>query len=302
MTDAFHRIAERLGGRLAAATPLAGGVSAATTRLDVEIDGERRRFVVRQPGFEPRSLVVRRDFHLLRRLRERRLPAPEAVFMDPDGELAGRPTLVLGFLEGEVDLDPPDSAGLVRQLAAQLAAIHGCPDAEALRPLLTNRDAYIAEVLAAPPERLDETIDEAGVRAALAAGRPGSANPPGLLHGDFWPGNVLWKDGQVSGVIDWEAAAWGDPLYDVAVTRLDMLWCYGPEATETFTAAYAQAAPEVEMTALPWFDLVAALRPAGEISLWASAADDPPARARLMRERLALFREDALARYALLTR
>ena len=26
----------------------------------------------------------------------------------------------------------------------------------------------------------------------------------GLVHGDFWPGNLLIRDGQVSGVIDWE--------------------------------------------------------------------------------------------------
>jgi len=26
----------------------------------------------------------------------------------------------------------------------------------------------------------------------------------GLVHGDFWPGNLLMRDGQVSGVIDWE--------------------------------------------------------------------------------------------------
>ncbi len=40
-----------------------------------------------------------------------------------------------------------------------------------------------------------------------------------LLHGDFGMDNVLVHDGEVSGVIDWEQSAYGDPLYDVA--RLD---------------------------------------------------------------------------------
>lgn len=299
--DPFHRLAARLGGRLLAASPLAGGVSATTTLLEVDVGGQTRRFVARQPGWENRSLVVRRDFRLLERLRHRGLPVPEPILMDPEGELAGRPTLILDYLEGELDLDPADLPGLVGRLAAQLAAIHATPSDD-LRALVRDRDAHIAAVLADPPARMDETVDEAGVRAVLARGRPGPGNRPGLLHGDFWPGNVLWKDGEISGVIDWEGASWGDPLYDVAITRLDMLWAYGPEAMAGFTDAYARAAPAVDLAALPWFDLVAALRPAGEVSRWAAPADDPPAYARRMRERLAAFREAALAAYALLTR
>jgi aminoglycoside phosphotransferase (APT) family kinase protein len=298
--ETFHRIAERLGGQLLAASPLTGGVSAATTLLEVEIDGEPRRFVARQPGWDDRSLVVRRDFRLLRALRDRGLPAPQPVLMDPDGELTERPTLILHYLEGAVELDPNDLPALVDRLAAQLAVIHATPAGD-LQALLSDRDARIAATLAAPPERMDESIDEAGVRAALARGRPGPTNLPGLLHGDFWPGNVLWRDGEISGVIDWEGASWGDPLYDVAITRLDLLWAYGPEAMVGFTQAYARAAAAVDQTALPWFDLVAALRPAGEISRWATPADDPPAYARRMRERHAVFRAQALEAYALLT-
>ncbi|MGC4105285.1 MAG: phosphotransferase [Thermomicrobiales bacterium] len=37
-----------------------------------------------------------------------------------------------------------------------------------------------------------------------------------LVHGDFGFDNVLVKDGQVSGVIDWLNARFGDGLYDVA--------------------------------------------------------------------------------------
>ena len=35
------------------------------------------------------------------------------------------------------------------------------------------------------------------------------------MHGDFWFGNLLTRDGVVSGVVDWEhAAAQGSPLRD----------------------------------------------------------------------------------------
>jgi hygromycin-B 4-O-kinase len=40
-----------------------------------------------------------------------------------------------------------------------------------------------------------------------------------LVHGDFGANNVLVNQGSVSGVLDWEQALVGDPLYDVANTR-----------------------------------------------------------------------------------
>jgi aminoglycoside phosphotransferase (APT) family kinase protein len=35
-----------------------------------------------------------------------------------------------------------------------------------------------------------------------------------LLHWDLWDGNVFVKNGQVSGIIDFERAMWGDPLME----------------------------------------------------------------------------------------
>lgn len=37
---------------------------------------------------------------------------------------------------------------------------------------------------------------------------------PGLVHYDLWEGNIFVKDMQVSGLIDWERALWGDPLME----------------------------------------------------------------------------------------
>ncbi len=37
---------------------------------------------------------------------------------------------------------------------------------------------------------------------------------PRLLHWDLWDGNVFVKDGQVTGIIDFERALWGDPLME----------------------------------------------------------------------------------------
>ncbi|WP_103354109.1 phosphotransferase family protein [Amycolatopsis sp. CA-128772] len=39
-----------------------------------------------------------------------------------------------------------------------------------------------------------------------------SVTTPVLVHFDLWPGNILVRDGRVSGIIDAERAFWGDPV------------------------------------------------------------------------------------------
>ena len=59
-----------------------------------------------------------------------------------------------------------------------------------------------------------------------------------LLHGDYWPGNVLWQDGRLVAVIDWEDACFGDPLADLATARVELLCRYDDDAMEQFTNRY----------------------------------------------------------------
>ena len=63
-----------------------------------------------------------------------------------------------------------------------------------------------------------------------------------LLHGDYWPGNVIWQDGRLVAVIDWEDACLGDPLADLATARVELLcrtattpWSSSPTATSRCT-------------------------------------------------------------------
>lgn len=38
---------------------------------------------------------------------------------------------------------------------------------------------------------------------------------PRLVHWDLWDGNIFVKDGEITGIIDWERCIWGDPLLEV---------------------------------------------------------------------------------------
>ncbi len=62
-----------------------------------------------------------------------------------------------------------------------------------------------------------------------------------LLHRDFHPGNVLWRYGRVSGVVDWLGACAGPAAADVAHCRVNLL-TMGAEAAERFTVSWERVA------------------------------------------------------------
>jgi aminoglycoside phosphotransferase (APT) family kinase protein len=109
-----------------------------------------------------------------------------------------------------------------------------------------------------------------------------------LLHGDFWPGNLLWRDGALAAVIDWEDAQVGDPLADLGNSRLEFLWALGHEAMTGLTNRYL-ALTAIDTGALPYWDLVAALRPCGKLADWGLE----PATEQRMRQRHAWFVDQA---------
>ncbi len=82
------------------------------------------------------------------------------------------------------------------------------------------------------------------IRSALAHNWPPERRTPSrLLHGDFWPGNTLWRMGRLTAVIDWEDAARGDPLADPGNGRLEVALLWGREAMQAFTDHYLTKMP-----------------------------------------------------------
>jgi aminoglycoside phosphotransferase (APT) family kinase protein len=97
------------------------------------------------------------------------------------------------------------------------------------------------------------------MEAVLAKGPPGKGNGLRLLHGDFWAGNLLWREGALVGVVDWEDAALGEPLLDLAQARVELVWLFGVEGAARFTNYYQQGV-DLDFTNLPYWDLCAVLR------------------------------------------
>ncbi|MDB5081652.1 MAG: hypothetical protein JWP00_3576 [Chloroflexi bacterium] len=272
----FERLVQRFepGSHLKRAWELKGGVSARVTALEVVgADGRTKKMVVRQHG--PADLaqnpqIAEYEFKLLQILQSAGIPAPVPYYLDQSGQISPDPYLIMEYIEGELLFKPVNLDSLLRQIAAQLAQIHRLDCSKPDLAFLTDHAARLAANLGSRPARLDDSLDEGRLRDILEAAWPfPHPNKPGLLHGDFWPGNILCKDNRLAAVIDWEDAGSGDPLADLANTRLEIMWAFGIEALERFTGYYRASNP-LDFTALPFWDLCAALRPALKLAGWAA--------------------------------
>jgi aminoglycoside phosphotransferase (APT) family kinase protein len=193
--------------------------------------------------------------------------------------------LIAEYIEGETVFDPPSLSDFLSALAQHLAKIHAVTPAAYHLSFLRSQEELYASKLAHRPAVPDDSLDESRIRDALQAvwPRPG-ANASVLLHGDYWPGNTLWRGGHLVGVIDWEDAHLGDPLEDLGNSRLEILWAFGEAAMHSFTRQYCSQVT-LDLANLPYWDLWAALRPANRLSEWASDS----ASERDMREKHRLF-------------
>jgi aminoglycoside phosphotransferase (APT) family kinase protein len=277
------------GSRLLRSWPLLGGISAQVTALEIaRPDGSSRKLVLRQYGdYRLRShpQIAGQEFSILQQLGPQGLPVPEACLLDESGEIFPAPYIVTGFVDGEADFAPADLKHTIEHLAAMLVRIHRADHAMPKLVTPTGKGYRAAEAT------LDETLQEGRIRAALDSLWPLShGNPACLLHGDYWPGNVLWQDGQIAAVIDWEDAEIGDPLADLGNSRMEFNWAYGMAAMQTFTAAYLALNP-IDTTDLPYWDLAAAIRPTHRLAGWATSPEELVE----MREGHRLFVEQAFA-------
>jgi aminoglycoside phosphotransferase (APT) family kinase protein len=296
MTDAeqqvaFRRLVQRIDphGTLRRTWDLMGGVSAQVTALEIERpDGQTTKMIARRHGEADRkhnARIARDEYRLLQIARSHGLAAPHPRYVDESCELFPTPVLVVDFVEGETEFAPADLADYLAQIATQLAKIHGVKDSPDLS-FLPRQDKGFGD----RPVTLDTSLGEGRIRDALEAAWPSSqVNGSVLLHGDYWPGNILWNDGRLVAVVDWEDARVGDPLDDLGNGRLEILWWFGVDAMNDFTDRY-RALTAVDPTNLPYWDLCAALRVCSKISEW--GLDE--ATERRMRERLALFVTQAI--------
>ncbi|MFN8636913.1 MAG: phosphotransferase family protein [Chloroflexota bacterium] len=236
----------RPGSQVGAIRRLRGGVSSGMHAVQLRGPGtEQQWVVVRRYGawrLQHDPHVAERERATLAALARVGAPAPLPIWLDASGAVFGCQTLVTSRVPGRGLLAPRDLDGWVRQLAEALARIHAAPlHTDELSLLIDQRDAP-ARLLerAEPPDFLVERRLGSEVWYALHERWPRIApvRQPAIVHGDFWPGNTLFRYGKLSAVVDWEQVVRGDPAQDVACCRLDLTLLSGMPAADAFLDAY----------------------------------------------------------------
>ncbi len=217
-------------------------------------DGGVHRAVVRRPS----SMA---EFQILQLAQALALPAPAPYLLHEIGDEAA---LVMAFVAGQIDFSPVQVDDYVRQMAAELVRVHGAD--LSLVDRWDGGSSYLpinpefCQDFRKPPPKFEGAGFDVGEVLAVMAERPFvPRNAPRLLHGDFWAGNMLWWEGELVAVIDWEDAALGSPLKDLAEARVELVWLFGLAAVNTFTDYY-RARMDLDYSHLPYWDLCAVLR------------------------------------------
>ena len=250
---------------------LGGGISCTMTRVNIETAaGEPQPLVVRMVGqwsLDNYPESVKNEYEMLTYLGEQGIPVPKPRYFNLSGSFLPRPFVVFDYVEGSPDLTVTATGERAVAMANQLADIHSlpahCRAFNHLKPSRVN--------IRPAGDTLNDDLQESRIRSVLEVNFPlVKENPYVFRHGDFWPGNMLWKDNTLAAVIDWEETSIGDPLFDVAIARLDILWAYGQSAMDEFTRQYLSRMP-VDTTFLPFWELRVSLRPITNIAAWASS-------------------------------
>jgi aminoglycoside phosphotransferase (APT) family kinase protein len=250
--------------------PLKGGISSGVAAFSVTCNDVEERMVLRELGAWALKRIANAaevEFKLLATLKQQGYPTSTPYYLAPPD--AATPLLIVSYLPGSVYFTPADPQDYVTEMANALARIHALQaDAFSFMPASAGE---ISHQIDWSPKRQKPVEDEPHIRGILKKSWPfDRQNPSVLLHGDFWPGNILWADDRLLAPIDWEDGGLGDPLLDIAVARQELAFAFDLEMADAFTEAYA-AITKLDWSNMPLWDLYASLRPIDQFSLWASA-------------------------------
>lgn len=164
------------------------------------------------------------------------VPVPQLHWTDPDGEVLGRPALLLDLVPGRPLVADLGDAVARRAMADVVHAIAAVPTDDLRHlPRLADLDA-VANRFWPPPDHSD-VVDAPGLAAAVQAAAGAFEARDDLLHMDLHAGNVLWDGVTVTGVLDWPGAAVGTALFDEAYLWFDTCLAHGRQVADALQAA-----------------------------------------------------------------
>ena len=170
------------------------------------------------------------EFNTVRSLWGSGVPVAKALWMDATAEAIGSPFFVTERVAGTADMsllrrqaDDPEARAVAVDLASAAARLHQVDRHDVgvagFLPAVTIDDASLAQV-AYWEEIFERQRLEPLPVLVFAFGwlrdHPPRTQRVSIVHGDMRFGNVLYEDGRICALLDWEMVHLGDPLEDLA--------------------------------------------------------------------------------------
>lgn len=207
----------------------ASGIAAGSVNSNYALDCERGRFFLR--------IYEEQDAHgaaaeakLLATLASRgvQTPAPLTRTTGEEILIAGKPIAVFPWRAGGMRCQASVTAEDARRIGAELARVHVAGEGIAVgEGRFRVEDLYgrIESIAGAADRALAEQAPVLRSKLSHWTAARGPA-PEGLIHGDLFRDNVLWReDGAVEALLDFESASRGRFVFDLMVMVL--AWSFG---------------------------------------------------------------------------
>lgn len=229
--EAFLRAAAQAGtARITQLARMGGGAVQENWALDVEMAGGRysglQRWVLRTDPAATVAESLRRseEFQVLTVAHAAGVKAPQPLWLCTDTAVIGREFFIMQRLPGLASghritretAPAPERARLARELAENLARLHAvkppqpqlaCLKTALARDNIAHYRAYL-DRLPEPHPALEWGLRWCEIHAP-------AQEEITLIHRDYRTGNYLVENGRLAGILDWEFAAFGNPLEDV---------------------------------------------------------------------------------------
>lgn len=214
---------------------LQGGRSNLTYRIRLS---DNRELVLRRPPLGhvmPSAHDMSREFRVLEGLNSAGFPAPRVLALCESTDVIGAPFLLMEFVAGQILRTANDSQALTfgERRKASRGFVDGLSRLHAVEPSMAglesfgrsrgflerqvNRWAKQWEITKmAESKSMDELLRQLNLRLPEI-----NQNPrPTVVHGDYRMDNIVLSEdfSGIRAVLDWEMAALGDPVLDLAVS------------------------------------------------------------------------------------
>lgn len=230
-------------GELTSAIGIAEGVENSNYLLVTERDGVEEKYIL--TIFEKRVKEEELPFYLglMEHLAGKGLPCPLPV-QQRDGDVIcrtpdGKPAVLVTFLTGR-SIRQIQNAHL-RELGEMVARMHlAAKDYQAKRANTLSLAGWrkLFEKTAQEADRCHEGLKDLiadELHFLMNAWPSPAALPSGVVHADLFPDNVFFREGRLSGVIDFYFASNDAWMYDLSITM--NAWCFESDGSFNVTKA-----------------------------------------------------------------